>query len=401
MLIPTSELLLSKSHQPEISYLAPSRSGPVYFDKDMLQASMRLTRGDGEQTQPPVTFKDYFQGITDVISEHGYRPLLDAAMTQLAKDVYLSDIDKILIYAEKDGSDYHPARIEVVIGDTRAPFAINVALTARGKARVAREFQTLQYLNKKYQLSFLPKAYFEAESFYESRHRGKARGSMLMFLADWFQGYHEFHLSMGRQKSCQKLIVWDTDNGPYYLSRPEAWQLYSQAAEILTGYYDINTFEQIFPWHHAAGDFVVKKENNSVDVRLVAARQYASMLVHSSGISRRDALLFFFLNLSLRMRIDRLDGIGTVVWADDDCVDATLEGFIEGLREKQRKGAVEPGFVDSFLQDCSLLDKEELSLMFRAIVDACNQAAPDMPIIRQHLDRHISKVHIAFQGLNE
>jgi hypothetical protein len=144
---------------------------------------------------------------------------------------------------------------------------------------------------------------------------------------------------------------------------------------------------------------VVKAQEKSIDVRLVTARQYAPMLERSKGISVREGLLFFLLNLSLRMRIDRLDGVGALAWADDDCVDATLEGFWQGLRIKERKGTVRTGFVAAFAQYVRSLGKEDLSDRFCALVDAYDQAAPDMPVIRRHLDRHISKVYAAFQGL--
>jgi hypothetical protein len=267
---------------------------------------------------------------------------------------------------------------------------MNVAVTARGKAWVCREFEVLQYLNSKYDFPFLPRAYFQGEAFLSS---------MPMFLGDWFQGYHEFHLSIDKEDGSQKLVFWDTDKGHCYLSRPRVRQVYSQAAKILTLYYDIKTFEQIFPWHHAAGDFVVKTHEKSMDVKLVTARQYAAMLEPAEGVSVHEALLFFLLNLTLRMRLDRLDGVGAVAWADDESMDATLEGFVEGLWTKERQGVIEIGFVDGFVQHVRSLAKEDLSFRFHALIDACDQAAPDIPVIRDHLERHILKFYSALRGL--
>ena len=350
---------------------------------------MRLTRRDaGQAPNPALTYGEYFKGITDVLSKNEYRLIVDAAASQLARDISLADIEEILIYAEKHGSDYHPARIEVMANEVRAAFVMNVAVTARGRERVFREFEVLQRLNNKYDSAFLPEAYFKNEVFLPS---------MVMFLADWFQGYHEFHLSTDKDAT-QRLALWDTDKDHCYFSGPQVWQVYSQAARIMTLYYDIDTFEQIFPWHHAAGDFVVKAQMRSVDVRLVTARQYAPMLERSAGISVYEALLFFLLNLSVRMRLDRLDGIGTVAWADDHCVDATLEGFLGALRMKEQKGAVPAGFVDAFLGYSRSLVKKDLAYRYHALVDACDQAAPDIPVIRYHLKRHISKFYSALRN---
>jgi hypothetical protein len=166
----------------------------------------------------------------------------------------------------------------------------------------------------------------------------------------------------------------------------------------MTLYYDIETFEQIFPWHHAAGDFVVKTQDKSLDIRLVTARQYARMVDRSAGISVHEALLFFLLNLSVRMRLDRIDGVGGVAWADDECLGATLEGFVEGLRIKEGQGMVGRGFVDGFIQYARSLRKKDLADRFHALIDACDQAAPDIPVIRGHLESHVWKHHLALQN---
>jgi len=99
------------------------------------------------------------------------------------------------------------------------------------------------------------------------------------------------------------------------------------------------------------------------------------------------------------MRLDRLDGVGAVAWADADCLGATLEGFVKGLRIKEGQGMIERGFVDRFIRHLRSLCKKDLSDRFRALIDACDQAAPDIPVIRGHLERHISRFHVALRKL--
>ena len=352
---------------------------------------MRLRRSDPDPDQDPsVTVGQYFQGITSVISKDGYGLLVDATARQRGRYVSLNDIEEIVIRSEKHGSDYHPARIEVMVGDVSATFVMNVAMTPRGEALLCREFEALQYLNSKHDFPYLPRTYLQGET---------SPPSMLMFLADWFHGYHEFHLSVDKEDSSQGLVLWDPEKGHHPLSPPQVRQVYYQSARILTLYYDVETFEQIFPWHHAAGDFVVKAQDKSVNVRLITARQYAPMLESSEKLSIQEALLLFLLNMSIRMRLDRLDGVGSVAWADDDCVDPTLEGFVAGLRTKERQGIIETGFVDGFLSYLRSLAIVDISYGLNALVDACDQAAPDIPIIRDHIESHILKFHSALQSL--
>ncbi|MDY6990136.1 MAG: hypothetical protein SWQ30_19010 [Thermodesulfobacteriota bacterium] len=363
---------------------------------------MRLTRCEARSAHgPALTYGAYFNGIRDVISKDGYNLLVHASGRRLNREIVLSDIKAVLIYGEKHGSDYHPARIEVLAQDTRLCFVMNVAVTARGTARLCHEYDVLQHLDRKYGFSFLPRPYFQGEASCrvgrEGAHDGETDTSMTMFLADWFEGYHEFHLSIDKEVGVQRLVMWDREKGNPSLSRQQAWHLYRQGGMILTLYYDIETFEQIFPWHHAAGDFVVRTQGDGLDMKLVTARQYAPMVDPSAGVSVHEALLLFLLNLSVRMRLDRLDGVADVTWADSDCLGAMVEGFVAGLRIKEQKGIIPAGFGDGFLRRCACLVRQDLSDRVHALVDACDQGAPDVPVIRGHLERHIHEFHLALQ----
>ena len=322
---------------PKVIYLAPSAQGYASVEDRFLRTPLRVQRQESTD-DPPLTptYAHYFEGIRDVILRNGCKQLCAAAMTQTDKQNSSADIEEIRIYAEKHGSDYHPARIDVIVASgIIATFVMNVAVTERGRERLYREFDVLKRLNRKDTatgMPFLPVVYFQDET----RGLGRAHHSpdkdtpfMVMFLADWFQGYHEFHLSVEKRAGHPLgLVVWNTDRGTRFLSETQTAGTYAQVARILTGYYDTRSFQQIFPWHHAAGDFVVRIRPEASEVRLVTARQYAPMV---EGVSVFDALLFFLLNLSLRTRLDRLDGVGDVAWAADGCVAATLSGFLEGL----------------------------------------------------------------------
>jgi hypothetical protein len=385
----------TEAHEPEIKCLLPSPHGYVHADDHLCQAPLRLTRTDTVPASDPLlSFGQYFQAIRDVISRDRYRFLVGAAARQLARSVSLADIKEILIYGEKHGSDYHPARMEATVHSATAVFAMNVAVTARGKARLWHEYKVLGHLNNKYPYGFLPRTYFQAEALCGA---GPGENNMPMFLADWFKGYHEFHLIIDEEDHFQKLVVWDTEKGHFCLSPFQAREVYRQAARIMTLYYDMKTFKQIFPWHHAAGDFVLRAREDVLDVKLVAARQYASMLEPQTEISVHEALLFFLLNLSIRMRLDRLDGVGAVAWAGNDCLCGVLEGFVEGLRIKESQGMTKTGFTDRFIQHLQSLCNEDLLDRCQALIGACDPSAPDMSVIRSHLERHVQEVHMALQ----
>ncbi|MBI5605772.1 MAG: hypothetical protein HY879_20760 [Deltaproteobacteria bacterium] len=374
--------------QPRIKWMASSLLGKVPFEARWTGAPLPESRnGSMEPGNGPWTFGSYFQVIQDVISRNSFALLLQATGRQLASPVLLSEVTEILIYAEKHGNLYHPAKIEVITKERCARFVMNVALTERGRAAMLGEIRALTFLTREYPYPFLPIVY--------SCPLGDEGAPAGLFLAEWFEGFHEFHLSLDPAEGTRKLILWDGNQSPRYLTDRQRKQVYLEISKILTLYYNPLTFDQIFPWHHGAGDFVVKREGEKVEVRLVTVRQYGPMMEPSEN-TVEEALLFFFLNLSLRMRLDRLDGVGEIVWAEDDCLEMTWEGFQEALQIKEREGGLTAGFRKSFLKGLSRYSEGDLVERFSALLDAYDPAAPDLPVIRRHLSPHITQVYGSF-----
>jgi hypothetical protein len=339
----------------------------------------------------------YFRAIRQVIEKRGFQNLLAALRTRLARLVTLDEIREIRIYSEKHGSDYHPAKIEVCLADQGVLFAMNVALHERGRFILVKEFEVLSKLSLEFDLSYLPKVYFLETA--EAGINSEGGPSVLMYLADWLEGFYEFHLSIDPADGKTKMVLWDNPRHDRYLPEVLNIPVYKETARILTGYYDLETFAQIHPWHLAAGDFITRIEKNRVEVRLVAARQYGP-LIGPEDLPWEEALLFFLLNLTLRIRLDRLDGVGEIVWADEGCLCSAIEGFSLALQEKTEKNEIPEDYPRRFRKFLRSLSIEELEERLAAIVGAYNPSAPDLPIIEKHLDRHLESVfgHELFQA---
>ncbi len=376
---------------PKIHFFSSSLQGKVPMDVRWVETPLPDNRSGSfttDKTEEGLwTYGQYFQAIKEVIMRHSCTLLLEAAQKQLTSPLVISDLQGIRIYAEKHGNLYHPAKIEV---DTRrgcARFVMNVALTERGRAVMFWEVKNLRTLTENYPYHWLPYVYF---------YTGMD-GPLNMFLANWFEGFYEFHHSIDPVDNSRKLILWDGSLRPNYLSHGQTRQLYALISKILTLYYNPKTYEQIFPWHHGAGDFVVKVTDDGVDVRLVTVRQYGAM-ADPSEMDRDEALLFFFLNLSIRMRLDRLDGVGEIVWAGDECLDMTWEGFKEALQVKEREGVLVSGFGEKFLKALSRISGEDLIERFLALMGSYDPQTPDLPVIKQSLAPHLTRVHDLMNG---
>jgi hypothetical protein len=295
---------------PIVSFLSSSLKGKKPFAPDLLDCRLPLSQADlVGPIQTFWTYRLYFQTIQDVLAKNSHELLLEAAGRQLALPLLPEDIQRILIYSEKHGNWYHPAKIEVITPQGCARFVMNAALTERGRAIMSREIRALKYLADNFSSPWLPTVYFYDEPIAGSPFDEKHSLFLSLFLADWFEGFHEFHLSIDPFDGLQKLVLWDGSPKPNYLSRQQAVNVYIEISKILTLYYHFLTYNQIFPWHHGAGDFVVKTDRDRIEIRLVTVRQYGPM-ADPEEMEVSEALVFFFLNLSLRMRLDRLDGVG-------------------------------------------------------------------------------------------
>ena len=160
-------------------------------------------------------------------------------------------------------------------------------------------------------------------------------------------------------------MLWDPENGPRRLDAAHSRAVYYQVARILTHYLNLETFEGITAWHHAAGDFVVRIDADAVEVRLISVRDYRPLFPARpepadsprAAASFLETLLIFLLNLSIRTRLDRLDGTGELAWAGPESVAATVEGVLDSL-------AAKPAPVELPLP---------MDLLFRRFLAACRE----------------------------
>jgi hypothetical protein len=392
-----SKIILNSTKPIKAIYLASSLLGKVSLDSGWLEAPVPLERTPSQQNEKPNwTYKQYFETINNILSRDSYGLLLEAIQKQLAVPLVLADLQELRIYAEKHGHFYHPAKIEVKTLKGMARFALNAALTERGVEVMDREVRSLKHLEVNYPYHWLPKVYFLAYFGKDSKSLGIQRHRLSLFLADWLEGFHEFHLSLDPEDGIRKIILWDGNPKATYLSLKQTGQVYEQVSLILTHYYNPRTYEQIHPWHHGAGDFVVKINREEIEVRLVTVRQYGA-LVNPDLMPVQEACLFFFLNLSIRTRLDRLDGVGDLVWAEEDCLERTWFGFLEGLKLKEKESILGSGFVHSLMDWMKALSLSDLAERFSALLESYDLGTPDLPIIKGNIAPHILGIYNLIQ----
>lgn len=386
------------------SYFIDQDTHYVQENDAIWQNAIPMNRRAAETGDVSITYGDYFTAVRSFLERNDFEVIRSAVSQSSNQQVHPEEIEGIHVYLVKHGEFYHPSRIDVTWSGIQFKFVLNVAVSDAGKACIERESHVLKTLQHTFSHSFVPRIYGKGEV------RVNPNQTIKMFIGEWFEGYHEFHISRDSNSAFQKaehsknksLIVWDTEKGNFYLTPEQAMHVYQQAAMIMTCYYNLETFEQILPWHHAAGDFVVKvlkdTNGNSIDLKLITVRQYASQIgippdgdgeAFSKADMILDALLLFLLNLSIRMRLDRMDGVGDIVWADDIAVYGTVKGFFEGLKQKRALAGFACDLVECFQEHFRSYTLPDLYEFSNLIVNSYHPLAPDIPVIKENLENHL------------
>ncbi len=350
-----------------------------------------------------VTTGEYFLASCEFLSENKFSILkrgikalsIKSDRYKPVKTVAADQISQINIILEKHGAFYHPMKVRVVLkGKLDFFFVLNGAVSKQGLALIENEYELLSNFDQMRFKSYLPSVYG-----FDFITAGKGRVGF--FLGQWFVGYKEFHISDDDGR--RKIVIWESDGSRYYMEMSDSFKIYQEISKILTCCYNLETFDQINSWHHAAGDFIVKQEDGKFHVRLVTVRAYKPLTQLGAGENNQKkyilpALLFFFLDLTIRMRIDRLNGTERRVLLDNAVINAVLRGFISALDEKAAiydYGDIKSDFFDFAVQ----FTPEQIVELAEKIVTTCYFDPIEITLIKENLINHCEVLYTGLKNI--
>ena len=372
-----------------VRMLAATPTGDVTIGA---RASGRTLPG-GSGPGPTLTYGPYLDSVRRFLLRRSGANLVAALSAHLGRPVALKEIERIDIRSEKHGAFYHVARVDVHLLGVAVSFAVNVAAGELARITLTREYRLLRRLARRIPSSHLPRVYCQGSM----RHGGR-RGEPLelrLAVGEWFKDYHEFHLGRLEGQGRARLLLWDSTTGYRALNDIQTSSLYRQGARILTEYYDWNSFRQIYPWHHGAGDFVARVEGDEVGLRLITVRDYAPVVGYRTRkmAGKMLALLLFFLHLTLQMRLDRIDGVGELVWAEGTILEDVTRGFLEAVSRKG--GAPSPALHEILC----LFSEDEWRQLLAEVLEVYTFSPEELELIHRHGDMHIQQLRQTLRSL--
>lgn len=404
------------SLRPDISFYMPghnSRVGPGSPVWDMPLSGKNTVDSRGGNDRKPAAANHFFQNPCEAFTVGEYflaaqnflirdnSDMLYRAVTSLAENC--GRIQALDISLEKHGAFYHPLKITIATRFCSPLYLVlNGAVKEPGLSLIKTEFQLLANMASRVVPSFIPRVFGAGEI----RSTGKIAA---FFLGEWFAGFCEFHVT--RISGENQVAVWQDDGTHMVIFWHQAARIYEKIAYVLTAYYDIHTGNEIYPWHHAAGDFVVAAGAlQTGDVRLITVRGTAPVVdaardTSAPGAHLLSCLLFYFLNLTLRMRLDRLDGTGPMVFLPQIVLDATINGVLTALDHRANKspgaGAEDPPVPEDicrvFVDLVNGFSQTQLKDIMVNLVDFWPPDAAELELVHENLFSHCSRICQVFK----
>jgi len=397
------------SFRPKISFYMPGHSGqigpgsplwdmPLSGKKNKTGQKGTNPAAENRSFQQPCdafTVGEYFLAAQNFLIRD-YSDILCRAVTSLADNC--GRIQALDISLEKHGAFYHPLKITIATQFSPPLYLVlNGAVKEPGLSLVKTEFQSLENMASRVVPSFIPRVFGAGEI-------RSAKRIVAFFLGEWFVGFCEFHVT--RTPNGNQVAVWRDDDTHMVISWHQAARIYEKIAYILTAYYDLHTGHEIYPWHHAAGDFVAAAGDLQIwDVRLITVRGTAPVvdaeqLASASGAHLLSCLVFYFLNLTLRMRLDRLDGTGPMVFLPQIVLDATIKGVFTALDHRSNElmgaGAEDPpvpaDICHVFVDLVNGFSQAQLTDIMVNLVEAWPPDAAELELVHENLLPHCAGI---------
>ena len=137
---------------------------------------------------------------------------------------------------------------------------------------------------------------------------------------------------------------------------------------------------------------MVAIDDGNVTVRLITVRDYALIIANPQPdvAAMLEGLLVYMMELSLKLRLDRLDGIDRMACHNRNVVPAICEGFFEGLSSAAPTHGLPADFDETVKEFIALHDAEQLHAVAVSVLKTTSVKAGERDLLQRKLKRHIA-----------
>jgi hypothetical protein len=139
-----------------------------------------------------------------------------------------------------------------------------------------------------------------------------------------------------------------------------------------------------------------------VDVKLTTIREYDSLINIPDGLNPMIAIVYFFFILTLKIRLDKLEGVGDVVWAGKYSVKACLKGFFRALKIMEETGRYNLGKIADLILLLKSFSTEDIHKLYDSCLNLYHEDDPEEEIaIQKGLRRHVHELQECIREFSE
>jgi len=212
-------------------------------------------------------------------------------------------------------------------------------------------------------------------------------------LVEWFEDFHEWHATDN-----DKIILWDSLRGNRLLNDDQVINLFYLMTKILVLAYDYDQKKAIGNWYNAAGDFILKTNEHGCELRLVTIRTFAPLDFIGDAVNPLIALLYCFLDITIRMHLDKKNGVDETVWLTFPLKETLFAGFFDGMKEKELNGLCPPGTTMTMRDLLASMGREEMQTAAQPLLDLYEREMTfsDFSLVTEHIENCIEQICTIF-----
>lgn len=335
-------------------------------------------------------FRDYFSMVSKFFQSR--KKVLLSLSNETSVGIGQDDFKHLDIISERTGNFYQIARCVFRGGRDNLEFCASTS--RRRKRLLLQDFSNLCRLYRDHGLTFLPKPYLTGTI---ARDNGEnARCKIGIAVNEWLDGYWEWHLTDDSHAE-----AWIPGQGRIPINRGQLSVLFYNMARNIALSFNPGNCSHIWLWSNCAGDFVLSlPEKVDAPVKLTTVRYYGNPwpLLPASGNRQAmlAALLYFFLDVCMVIRIDRISGTGRYLFACQDLLACAVKGFLSGINKiLDDRGSEIPG-PREFLLFIQEMQPDEFRVVYDHIISVhIDLLRDDAPFMKGHVKqqaRELSQV---------